>query len=77
MACTPSAKFTIIPKAEIRDPQVKDLYHGELVIPPRVSSPYSRKNPNVHLLQMTPFSASDFFFYVKNKLGSISFPHQA
>ena len=29
-----SAIFTIIPKAELRDPQVKDLYHGELVIPP-------------------------------------------
>ena len=25
---------TIIPKAELKDQQVKDLYHGELVIPP-------------------------------------------
>ena len=29
-----SATFTLIAKAKIRDPQVKDRYHGELVIPP-------------------------------------------
>ena len=33
MAVKPSAIFTIIPKAEVRDLQVKDLYHGELVLP--------------------------------------------
>ena len=25
---------TMIPKAELTDPQIKDLHHGELVIPP-------------------------------------------
>ena len=34
-----SANLAMIPKAAVRDPQVKDLYHGELVIP--VSSLYN------------------------------------
>ena len=30
----PSATCTITPKAEFRDPQIQNLYHGELTIPP-------------------------------------------
>ena len=29
-----SAIFNTIPKPELRDPQAKDLCHGELVLPP-------------------------------------------
>ena len=29
-----SANVAVIPKAELQDPQVKDLFHDELVIPP-------------------------------------------